>query len=126
MTYISEILLVIVNIAMAYYHSTIFKKGKKVKHGWWGAAYLGLAGLLSFLSNSWVLFILCFPIRKVVFDLSLNAFIGRQLFFVSTETDSILDKLHYKLFGKKSEIYMAIYALLILVGNVLIFNHILR
>ena len=50
MTYLGEILLILVNIAMAYYHACIFKDGGKVKHGGWGLAYLALTGLSAFLS----------------------------------------------------------------------------
>lgn len=125
MTWLSEILLVAINIGMAYYHSILIKDEKKINHGLWGGAYLVVAGVLSLIIHSWVLFVLSLFIRKVVFDLSLNLFLNRQLFFVSTETTSVIDQLHNKLFGKKSEIYMGIYLICIVVLNVLIANNIL-
>lgn len=114
---IAEILIVSINIAMASYHAYLFKKGETVKHGWWGLAYLAFAVALSMLHHSWLLFICSLLIRKVVFDLSLNLFLGRQLFYVSTETTSVIDKLHYSIFGKKSEVYMSIYFAAIIVLN---------
>ena len=119
MTWLSEILLTGANIGMAAYHASLFKKGKTVQHGWWGAGYLALAGVLAWYHHSILFFFAALLIRKIVFDLSLNLFNGRPLFFVSTETTSIIDKLHYKLFGKKSEVYMSIYFVVTIVLNLL-------
>ena len=117
MIYFFEIFLAIVNIAMAAYHAKLFKQDKTVNHGLWGGAYLVVAAWLSLWIHSWWLFILSLFIRKVVFDLSLNLFRGLPLFYVSTETTSLIDKFHYKLFGKNSELYMAIYSLCIAIIN---------
>jgi hypothetical protein len=125
MIYLFEAVLLGGNIWMAWYHSRLIKAEKKIYHGLWGAAYLAVAVWLSLWLHSWVLFALSLFIRKVFFDLSLNMFRGLPLFYVSTETTSLIDKLHYKLFGKKSEIYMGIYFLVIIILNVLIFNKIL-
>jgi hypothetical protein len=125
MIYLFEILLFAANLTMAAYHAKLIKAEKKIYHGLWGAAYLAVAGWLSLWLHSWALFVLSIFIRKVFFDLSLNVFRGLPLFYVSTETSSLIDKLHYKLFGKKSEIYMGIYLLVIVILNVLIFNSIL-
>jgi len=123
--YLFEILLAGINVWMAWYHSRLIKAGKKINHGLWGGAYLMAATLLSWLIHDWWLVVLSLFIRKVVFDLSLNLFRELPLFYVSTETTSIIDKIHYKLFGKKSEIYMGIYMLVIIVLNVLLFNKII-
>lgn len=109
MVYLAEIILLIVNVAMAHYHSDLIKDGKKIRHGLWGAFYLAATGILVWFTNSWLLIICSLLIRKVIFDLSLNLFRNLPLFYVSTETTSLIDKLHYKLFGKKSEIYISIY-----------------
>ena len=114
MTYLGEILLILVNIAMAYYHACIFKDGGKVKHGWWGLAYLALTGLFAFLYHSWWLLIAGLLLRKLVFDISLNLFEGRSAFFVSVETTSIIDKLHYKIWGNKSRVYLPIYLIILI------------
>lgn len=117
MIYFFEIFLAIVNIAMAAYHARLIKQGKKIQHGLWGAGYLAVAGTLSLLIHSWLLMILSLFIRKVVFDLSLNLSRGLPLFYVSTETTSLIDKFHYWVFGKNSELYMAIYTLCIVIIN---------
>lgn len=125
MIYLLQICLVASNLAMAAYHALLIKQEKKINHALWGGGYLVMVGVASFVLHSWALFVLSLFIRKVVFDLSLNLFLNRQLFFVSTETTSVIDLWHNKLFGKKSEIYMGIYLLVIVVLNVLIANNIL-
>lgn len=124
MIYLFQIFLIGANIAMAAYHVYLMKKEKKIQHGWWGLGYFILAVVLAIIIKSWWLLILSLFIRKVFFDLSFNAFLKRQLFYVSTETTSIIDNIHYHLFGKKSEIYMGIYLLCIVIINVLVFNKI--
>ena len=119
MIYILQIVLAGINISMAAYHAKLIKSEKKINHGLWAAGYLAVAVWLSLWVHSWWLMILSLFIRKVVFDLSLNLFLKRQLFFVSTETTSLIDKWHYKLFGKRSEIYMSIYCIVIIVINIL-------
>lgn len=108
---ISVTLLAISNIAMAYYHSLLMKRGKQIKHGLWSLYYLLFAALLSILNHSCLLFIDSLLIRKVVFDISLNLFNKRSPFFVSTETTSIIDEFHYKLFGQRlAWVYYVAYA----------------
>ena len=125
MIYVFELILLLCNIAMAAYHAKLIKAEKKINHALWGAGYLAVAVWLSLWIHSWTLFVLSLLIRKVVFDLSLNIFRGLPLFYVSAETSSLIDKIHYKIFGKKSEIYMGIYLLIICIINVLLFNKIL-
>ena len=120
MILIAEIIFIGANLSMAGWHSFLIKEGRSIKHGYWAAVYLLFAGLVSYFNNSLLLFICALLIRKVVFDLLLNLFLKRQLFYVSTETTSIIDKLHYKLFGKKSEIYMSIYFAAIIIINLFI------
>jgi hypothetical protein len=125
MIYIFEIVIAIGNVVMAWYHSRLIKAEKKINHALWGGMYLMVATLLSWSIHDWWLVVLSLFIRKVLFDLSLNIFRGLPLFYVSTETTSIIDKLHYKIFGKRSEIYQGIYMLVIVILNVLLFNKIL-
>lgn len=125
MMWLSEILLVAINIGMAAYHARLIKDEKKINHSLWGGAYLVVAGVLSLIIHSWVLFVLSLFIRKVVFDLSLNIFRRLPLFYVSLKPASLIDRFHNWAFGKRSEIYMGIYLLCIVVLNVLIANNIL-
>lgn len=110
---------VAINIIMAFHHHLMMQDGERIKHGWWGALYLSFAGLAGLLTNSWLLFVNSLFIRKVVFDTALNLFNHRPLFFVSTETTSIIDKLHYKIFKKNSELYMSIYFIVIIALTIL-------
>tara|TARA_R110000868_G_scaffold29391_2_gene109256 strand:+ start:950 stop:1330 length:381 start_codon:yes stop_codon:yes gene_type:complete len=118
MILIGEVLLVLVNIAMAWWHSELIKDSKPIKHGLWGAGYLLLAGAFAVFNHSWILFIASLFIRKVFFDLMLNSFRGLPLFYVSKSPKSIIDKLHLKLFSSNSELYMTIYFLVIIVINI--------
>lgn len=116
--YFLQAVLIAFNIWMAKYHAAMLKRDKYPKHGWWGLLYLLVTGLFCFISGSWVLAIVSLLLRKVVFDAALNLYNNRPLFFVSTETSSIIDKIHYKLFGNRSEIYMLIYLVALIFINI--------
>lgn len=118
--YVLEILLIAFNLVMAWHHSQLIADGKKIYHGLWGSYYIAFAVLVAFVGKSWLLLILSLPIRKVVFDLSLNLFRGLPLFYVSTKTTSLIDKAHNYLFGKNSEVYMAFYFIIIIALNFLL------
>ena len=120
MMYILEILLIAFNLVMAWHHSQLIADGKKIYHGLWGSYYIAFAVLVAFVGKSWVLMILSLPLRKVVFDLSLNLFRGLPLFYVSTKTTSLIDKAHNYIFGKNSEVYMAFYFIIIIALNFLL------
>ncbi len=109
MRLIGEILLIIINVGMAGHHAYLISEGKKIQHGWWGLLYFAAAAAFAYLSHSWELLVCSLFVRKVFFDLSLNLFRGKPLFYVSSSTTSIIDKFHNKIFGNKSEIYMALY-----------------
>lgn len=87
---IAEIILIAINIAMAKYHAKIFLSGRSVKHGWWGLAYIAATVVLCAVVKSWQLFVMALIIRKVFFDTSLNYFLHRSIYYVSTETTSLM------------------------------------
>ena len=116
--FVYEIVLFAANLLMADYHSVLMRKGRPIKHGWWALSYLILTAFLAYLGGSYVLAFVSVVLRKVVFDTALNIFNDRPLFFVSTETTSIIDRLHYWAFGKNSEIYMILYILILIVLNI--------
>ena len=107
--YLSQAFLIAFNIWMARYHSRLLKKDKKIKHGLWGGLYVAVCIAITLLFVDLWLLIACFLLRKFLFDTALNLYNGRGLFFVSTETTSIIDRIHYKLFGVNSEIYQTMY-----------------
>lgn len=118
MIYASEILLLGINLLMALRHAHIIEvEHKTPKHGWWGLLYVSITAILCLLFHSWVLALCAALLRKVSFDLALNLFRGKPLFYVSGSTTSIIDKFHNKIFGKRSELYMAIYAVALIFLN---------
>jgi len=107
--YISQAFLIAFNIWMARYHSRLLKKDKKIKHGIWGGLYVAVCiAITCFFGDLWLL-IACFLLRKFLFDVALNLYNGRGIFFVSNETTSIIDRVHFLAFGKHSEIYQTMY-----------------
>jgi hypothetical protein len=109
MIWLYTIGLIGVNILMAWWHARLLKQSRPIKHGWWGLSYLILTAFLAYLSGSVLLAVNSLFIRKVFFDTALNLFNGRAIFFVSKETTSLIDRVHYWAFGMHSEIYMTIY-----------------
>ena len=107
--YLSQVFLIAFNIWMARYHSRLLKKDKKIKHDLWGGLYVAVSLSITCLFGDLWLLIACFLLRKFLFDTALNLYNGRGLFFVSQETTSIVDKIHFKLFGIHSEIYQIVY-----------------
>ena len=142
-----QILLIAVNIAMAWLHDRKIAKHKRIKHfiGGWSYFILVSAASLYFLLDGdvvtkhhievSVIFFLCSLLqRKVVFDCALSLFRDLPLFYVSHEPRgkslwealdndiSIIDWVHYKLFGTRSEVYVIVYLLLWLLGTVYLLN----
>jgi len=118
MIYAAEILLLGVNLLMALRHSHIIEvEHKTPKHGWWALLYVAVTAILCLLFHSWVLALCSALLRKIAFDLSLNLFRGKPLFYVSGTTTSLIDKFHNKLFGKRSEVYLSIYLVALIILN---------
>lgn len=120
MSHIAVFLMVFVNLGMAWHHANLIQDGRPIRHGWWGLAYVLLAALMAWINGSWLLFMDLCLVRKVVFDLSLNTMRGLPLFYVSRTTTSIIDRVHYRLFGLNSKPYMAVYFMLIIILTALL------
>ncbi len=118
MIYAAQILLVIINIWMAWYHARLIRRGITPYHGWWGLAYAVVAGVICLLLHSWWMILLSLLIRKVVFDLALNRFRKLKWFYISTSTTSLFDKAHNALYGNRPKVYMAIYTAGIIAINI--------
>lgn len=118
MIYAAEILLLGVNLLMALRHSHIIEiEHRTPQHGWWGLLYVAITAGLCWWFHSWILALCSALLRKVAFDLSLNLFRGKPLFYVSGTTTSIIDRVHNKIFGKRSEVYMILYTAALIVLN---------
>ena len=102
-------LFVLMNVIMALVHNDMIDDGRKIEHGWWGFGYVVFCCGICGLYGSWLLLLDSVLIRKVVFDLSLNLFRGKPLFYVSSSPASIIDKIHNKIFGLNSIPYMVVY-----------------
>src|SRR5688500_3008564 len=96
MSVLQQVLFVLINIVMAWYHSDLIKANKPIYHGLWGGLYLGAAALVAYLHRDWTLLVALLCIRKSVFDVSLNLFRGKPMWWKSKTTTSIIDKLLYK------------------------------
>lgn len=104
---------------MAWWHAKLLKQNRKIKHALWGGLYLVVAGVLSVVLASLPFFACSLFVRKVFFDTALNHYNGRNIFYVSRETTSIVDRIHFKLFGIHSEMYQTVYFLVIVIFNIL-------
>ena len=117
MIYVAEILVLLLNLIMAWHHASLIKKGRPIKHGWWGLLYFVVVSPILFYYKSVLIFICVFIIRKIFFDISLNLFRELPTFYVSKTTTSLIDKLHNKVFGYSSEIYMFVYLVILITLN---------
>jgi len=97
------------NVIMAGHHANLIKAGKKILHGVWGGLYLVAVILLAVFYKSWELAACLLFLRKWSFDLALNLFRGKPLFYVSAKPASIIDKVHNAIFGQNSVPYMIFY-----------------
>lgn len=129
MILLSEGLLILLWVGMAYWHSRLIKKERPVKHGWWG-----LLSVLLIAAASMVLF-LCHEIklsqilpyqiaqacaRPVVFNVCLNRFRRLSWNHTSTTTTSIIDQVEYRLFGPRAWIVEIALAVIFLFINFLV------
>lgn len=123
MIWLAELLLIVITIGIAYWHSRLIKSGRPIKHGWWGL----LAGMLIAAATWWVwptlsglqvmLFIIAQGcVRLFVFNIALNLFRGLSWKYTSMSTTSVIDRLESRLFGGRvwlSEIILAIIFLIL-------------
>lgn len=108
---------IVLNFAMAKYHAYLVINGKRIYHGFWGFLYLIS---VYFIWPNWIFFIDSLFIRKFFFDAFFNYFRGYAFFHVSTKTTSLIDKWHYKIFGKNSELYQTTYFVIFLILSCLL------
>lgn len=108
MIYLSELVLIILTVGMAYWHSRLIAAGRPIKHDWWAALFAILvAGAVVLLwyrltVAQWGLYAGAqFIGHLVVFNVALNRFRGLPWTYTSTSTGSILDKIELRLFGSK-------------------------
>lgn len=119
---INQLIFLAFNIWMAYHHSQLIKANKPIKHGWWGALYLGAITPFAILFG-WLYFPLLILQRGVVFSPALNLFRGLPINYISSTTTSIIDRLEYSLFKtnwyKREVYYLAGWLTLTILNEVL-------
>ncbi len=124
-----QVLFILANISMAIHHANLINSGKKVLHGLWAAIYIAFAVVLSYSCGEFWLLFIALMIRKVVFDAALNVLRNLPVFYVTPEIKGISfwqalwrgklnDWLHYKVFGERNEVYVLLYATVIIFINV--------
>lgn len=87
-------------ICLAADNADRIKNGKRIYHGLNGALHLAAAGLVWYLSGLVDAICLLFAVR-VVFDLSLNLFRGKGLFYTPLKPQSKVDQFENWLFRSK-------------------------
>jgi hypothetical protein len=117
MFYLSEIILLIINVIMAEWHTHLKDKNIRYNKDVYVIGYVGIALILTAISRSILLVPTAFLLHKVAYDFAYNIFRGLPLFFVSTSPMSLIDRIHFYFLGKYSEIYQVVYLLLILTIN---------
>lgn len=118
--YIGLLLIVAYNIATAWVHAQIIKRNKPIHHWMWAAFYVAFCwGVMWWAHNEYMIFF-CLFIRKPVFDVLLNFFRGLPLLYVSHDSGSLIDDVHFSLFGGKSIAYLIVYAALSILSIIII------
>jgi hypothetical protein len=116
MKYLAEIILVLpVNIMLAWWHSRLIKAGRPIVHGLWGLLYAGLIGVaiwllwpaVALLSHVSAFALACAAGRVPVFNIALNFFRGLSWDYMSATSTSIIDKIMLRLFGRNVRVLWA-------------------
>ena len=119
MLIIIQILFVLLNVGIAEYRHELIEHKKQFKGNLNILLYILLASTVAFLNSSTLLFVCLILIRLTVFDIAFNLLREMPVFHVPRTSTSLIDKIHSKLFGNRSELYIPFYAFLLLTFNIL-------
>jgi hypothetical protein len=122
MIWLPELILILLTVGIAYWHSRLIRSGRPIKHGWWAV----IAGVLIAAATWWEwpnlsdLQLILFAVaqgcsRLVVFNVSLNLFRGLSWTYTSPTTTSVIDQLEGRLFGGRAWITEAMLGLVFLI-----------
>ncbi|MHA4844401.1 hypothetical protein ACX0G7_09565 [Flavitalea antarctica] len=114
-----QLLFVLINIAMAWYHAKLIRENKPIVHSLWAAGYLAAVVIATIITKDIILFVLLFVERKLVFDIALNVFRGKPPFWISETTTSVIDRIQDMFFDYNGKTWAVIYIGAIVVLNVL-------
>ena len=126
---IAATLFVCCNVLMAAIHAQMIAEGKKIRHGWWTAGYVAVAGVLSYLAGqrdgiffNWWMLTNAVCIRAAIFNLCLNKFRKIPWDYITPELKNVVslwdairkgktvDYIHYQIFGKNVLLQYTLYA----------------
>lgn len=119
MLIVIQILFALLNIGVAEYRHEVVSSRIHFRGNFNLFLYLLLAGIAAYCYSSVLLFVCLFLIRLVVFDVAFNVLRGMPVFHVNRASNSLIDTIHHKVFGNKSELYIPLYLLLLLTLNIL-------
>jgi hypothetical protein len=111
MIYLIEFILVLpVNLAIAWWHSRLIKAGRPIRHGAWSVLYAALIAIaiwvcwteLPHVGQMSVFALACACGRLAIFAPALNLFRGLSLTYVSKTSTSIIDRIEVRLFGVRA------------------------
>lgn len=111
MIYVALYIIVLpVNLAMAWWHSRLIKANRSIRHGAWSALYAALIALavwacwtdLPRVGQMSIFTLTCACGRLAIFAPALNLFRGLSLTYVSKTSASIIDRIEVRLFGARA------------------------
>lgn len=95
--FIIQLIFLIGNIAMAWYHAKLIKDHMPIYHGWWSGGYLLAVIVVCYLFSWWYWPVLLL-LRGVVFSPALSLFRGLPINYISTRTTSLIDQFENMIF----------------------------
>lgn len=110
MIYLAEMVLILpVNIAMAWWHARLIRQNRPIRHGAWSAIFFLLVGVTAWwrwpalrnVGTATVFAVACACGRQIVFNISLNFFRGLAWDYSSHTSTSIIDRIERRLFGAR-------------------------
>lgn len=97
-----------VNLAIAYWHAQLIRKGRPIRHGLWSALYAILIAIAVWplpgmpIGKIALFALACACGRLAVFAPTLNLMRGLSLTYVSKTSTSVIDRLEARLFGARA------------------------
>lgn len=118
--YLGCCLIVAYNIGTAWLQARIIKANKPINHTLWAVLYVLFCWAVMWWAHNEFMAPFCLLIRKPLFDVALNLFRGLPFFYVSLNPKSIIDDIHFSLYGVRSELYLPVYFVAALISLLMI------
>jgi len=111
---------VIINLLMAWWHSALIKKQKRISHGIFGAGYLLAVAIVCIITHNWLQGPPLLFLRQLVVDPALNVMRVLPVHYTPKNPKSIIDQVENKLFGPHWNAKIATYIILFIVTEVIL------